>query len=272
MHRKLKDAIHKTKNPVTKTMIKEGLDNLGLHKDSFVEVHASLSSFGFVVNKAYDVVDALTETITEGVIIMPAHTPEMTNPRDWEHPPVPKSWYDIIEANRKPFDPHLFLPERVGEIARVFMLYPGVERTLHPETSLSVYNQTGDPSWLAHGFDDRKMITPLYKLQKEHGKILFVGTDFDSCTSIHLTEFMSDHATLDIYPYKIKKDGKIIEKDVITKYYDDDDKNFKAIAELYTCTYKHTPYYRQTTVGLATLTLIDAHTLFNIAKEYHRTH
>ncbi len=272
MHKKIKDTINKTKKPVTKTMIQNGLRNLGLHKHSYVEVHASLSSFGFVVNKAYDVIDALTETITEGVIIMPAHTPEMTNPRDWEHPPVPKSWYDTIEDNRKPFDPDLFLPERVGEIARVFMLYPGVNRTLHPETSLSVYNKTDDPSWLEHGFDDRKMVNPLYKLQEEHGKILFIGTDFDTCTSIHLTEFMSGHATLNTYPYKIKKDGKTIEKDVITKYYDDDDKNFEAIAGLYTSTYKNTPDYRQTNIGLATLTLIDAHKLFNIAKEYHLNH
>ena len=272
MHKKLKDIIHKTNHPVTKSMIKNALKDLGLHKHSRVEVHASLSSFGFVVNKAYDVIDALTETITDGVIIMPAHTPEMTNPRDWEHPPVPGNWYDIIEAHRKPFDPRLFLPERVGEIARVFLLYPSVRRTLHPETSLSVYNKTDDSSWFEHAFDDRKMINPLHKLQKEHGKILFIGTNFDSCTSIHLTEFMAHHATLDTYPYKIKKDGKIIEKNVITKYYDDDDKNFKTIAASYISTYEHTPDYRQTTVGSATLTLIDAHKLFIIAKNYHLNH
>ena len=187
-------------------------------------------------------------------------------------PPVPESWYPVIEENRKPFAPELFVPERVGEIARVFMLHPDVRRTLHPEASLCVFNKTSDPTWLDHGFDDRDLIHPLHKLQNEHGKILFMGTDFDTCTSIHLTEFMSEHATLDTYAYDINIDGVITTKNVVTKYFDDADTNFTAIKQRYLEQYHDSDFYRTAKVGNAVLTLIDAHALFDIAKNYHQTH
>jgi len=269
MYKKLSDIINMTDKPVIKQDIIDGLRKLGLKAHSKIEVHASLSAFGFVVNKGYDIVDALLEVITNGVIIMPAHTSEMTNPRDWEHPPVPKDWFDIIETHRKPFDPEVFLPERIGEVARIFMQYPGVKRTVHPEVSLSVYNQTDDPHWLDHSFDDRDLIHPLYKLTQEDGKILMMGTDFSTCTSIHLTEFMSSASTLEHYDYRVKVNGEVVKKTITTKYFDDDDLNFKEISKQYVKTYHNTPFYRQVKVGLAALTLIDAKKLFEIAKAFH---
>jgi aminoglycoside 3-N-acetyltransferase len=269
MHKKLSELIKKTDKPVTKKDILDGLKALGLHSTSKVEVHASLTSFGFVVNKVYDVIDALMEVIDKGVILMPAHTSEMTNPRDWENPPVPKDWHEIIENNRKPFDLDVFVPERIGEIPKVFFNYPGVQRTIHPEVSLSVYNQTDDPHWLDHSLDDRDLIHPLYKLTQEEGKILMMGTDFMTCTSIHLSEFMCEGATLETQDYQIVFDGEIIKKTVTTKYFDDDDKNFIEISKRYIEKYQNTSDYKQVQVGLATLTLIDAKKLFDIAKAYH---
>ncbi len=266
---KIESIVKNTKTPVTKTDIVNALSELGLNKHSKIEVHASLSAFGFVVNKAYDIVDALMEVVSEGVIIMPAHTPEMTNPRDWSNPPVPEAWFEIIEKNRKPFDPRVFQPERIGEIAKVFMNYPLVERTLHPEVSLAVYNMTNDLSWLDHSFDVRDLIHPFYKLKIEGGQILMMGTDFFTCTSIHLSEFMCEFASLSSYDYKIKVNDEIIKKTIITKYFDDDDLNFKYISEKYISLYKDTEYYKQVQCGLATLTLIDASKLYDIAQEFH---
>ncbi|MFP4479174.1 MAG: AAC(3) family N-acetyltransferase [Candidatus Izemoplasmatales bacterium] len=269
MPTKLEKTIQESKRPLTKEDLIKALKSLGLHAQSKVEVHASLSAFGFIVNKQYDIIDALIEIITKGVIIMPAHTGEMTNPRDWEKPPVPKDWIPVIEENRKPFDPQTFLPERIGIIGKTFLLYPGVQRTLHPEVSLSVYNKTNDPHWLDHGFDDRDLIHPLYKLVEENGHILMMGTDFYTCSSIHLSEFLSDYATIDHYDYQIKIGEKIIKKTITTKYFDDDDLNFKVISETYIKKYKDTDAYKQVKVGNATLTLIEAKKLFEIAKDFH---
>lgn len=269
MASKQAEIIGKTKKPLTKNDIVEGLKKLGIKADSKLEVHASLSAFGFVVNKAYDLVDALMDVVKKGVIIVPAHTSEMTNPRDWENPPVPESWFEIIEENRKAFDPEVFIPERVGVFAQTFEHYPNVLRTYHPEVSLSVYNQTDDPHWLDHGFDDRDCIHPLYKLQAEGGKILMMGTDFKTVSSIHLTEYLSDYASLSHYDYKIKMGNEFIKKTITTKYFDDDDLNFDIIAKRYIDTYKGTDDYKQVELGLATLTLIDAKKLFDIAKDFH---
>lgn len=269
MHKKLISLIEQTETPITKTDIIDAFKRLGIHSKSALEVHASLSSLGYVVNKAYDVIDALLEVVTEGVIIMPAHTPELTNPRDWSNPPVPLNYIDVIEKHRKPFNPKVFIPERIGEIAKTFMAYPGVQRTLHPEVSLFVYNQTNDPSWLDHSFDMRDLIHPLHKLQESKGKILFIGTDFSTCTSIHLTEYLCQFSTLSSYDYEIEVEGEIIKKTITTKYFDDDDLNFKAISETYIKKYQNTDDFLQTTCGLATLSLIDAKKLFDIAKAYH---
>lgn len=269
MYKKLENLIHHTKTPITKDDIIKGLKTLGIDKGSKLEVHASLSAFGYVVNKAYDIIDALMELVSEGVIIMPAHTSEMTNPRDWENPPVPKAWFEIIEKYRRPFDADVVIPDRLGQVATAFFNYPNVKRTNHPEVSLSVYNQTNDPHWLDHSFDDRDLIHPLYKLTQEGGKILMMGTDFMTCTSIHLSEFMCDHATISHYDYMIKIGGKTIKKTITTKYFDDDDLNFKEISKRYINTYKDTDDYKQVKVGLATLTLIDAKKLFDIAKDFH---
>lgn len=269
MIKKQEELINKTKTPVTKAMIVKGLKSLGLNAYSKVEVHTSLTAFGYIINKAYDVIDALMEVVHEGVIIMPAHTSEMTNPRDWKHPAVPKDWIEMIETFRKPFDPEVMIPDRIGETPKIFFRYPGVKRTYHPEVSLAVYNQTGDETWLEHSFDDRDLIHPLYKLTKEDGKILMLGTDFNSCTSIHLSEFMCEASTIDHYDYQIKYGDKIIKKTVTTKYFDDDDLNFKIISENYIKQYQNTEYYKQVKVGLATFTLIDAKKLFDIAKAFH---
>jgi len=272
MIKKLEKLIKATEKPITKDMIKEALKELGIHGKSKLEVHASLSSFGFVVNKAYDIIDALIETVNQGVIIMPAHTGEMTDPRDWEKPPVPKSWHPTIIKHRKPFDPLVFVPERIGEIPKAFLMYPGVERTLHPEVSLSIFNRTNDPSWLDHSFDDRDLIHPLYKLKEEGGKILMMGTDFFTCSSIHLSEFMSEYSTLEHHHYQIKIGDRVESKIITTKYFDDDDLNFKHISKTYIDTYSNTEYYKQVQVGLATLTLIDASKLYDIAETFHKNY
>lgn len=270
--KKLHGIVKKTIKPVTKNDILMALKTLGIHSKSKLEVHVSLSAFGFVVNKEYDIIDALIETVTEGVVIMPAHTSEMTNPRDWGDPSVPDNWFSIIERNRKPFDPLCFQPERVGQVAKAFAFYPGVKRTLHPEVSLSIYNRTHDEDWYNHSFDDRELIHPLYKLKNESGKILMMGTDFSTCSSIHLTEFMSEYSSLEYYDYKIKINDEIIKKTIITKYFDDDDLNFKIISKLYIDKYQGTEDLKEVTVGLATLRLIDAGKLYEIAEKFHKNY
>lgn len=267
------DVIKNTKHPVTKTIIKKKLLELGIHSLSKIEIHTKLSAFGYIVNKEYDFIDALIEIITDGVIITPAHTSEWSDPQGWKNPPVPSSWVSIINTNRKPFDKSVILPERIGRLPMAFLNYEGVKRTNHPTVSLAVFNKTQDPTWLTHDLDDRKIINPLKKLADEDGDIVFLGTDFKTCTSIHLTEIYSEASYVD--PFETTRLNEAGEVETVTvnviEYADDAEDNFKAIETLYKDKYIGTSYYKEITIGNATCTRISAKKLYNLAENYHKS-
>jgi aminoglycoside 3-N-acetyltransferase len=265
-------VIQKTKKPISKKEIIKGLKTLGLHKNSKVEVHTSLSSFGYIINKEYDIIDSLLEVIQNGVILMPAHTSEYTDPTFWENPAVPENWVSLIKENRRAFDKDIFIPERIGSTPIAFLRYPGVERTNHPFISLGVYNQTDDPSWIEHSLNEDDDINPLLKLSKEGGKILFLGTDFQTCTSIHVTERFCNTMVKREDTVRLIEDGKIVEKMVRFYDFDDDIDRFDEIAKRYIKEYENTPYYKQVKIGLATCTLIDAEALYDISYDFHINH
>lgn len=270
MYEKLIDLIDKTESPITKADFINAYEELGIKSDSLLEVHSSVSNLGYIINKEYDICDSLIETIKDGVVIMMAHNGEFSDPSEWVNPPVPKEWHKLINDNRRIFDKDLFIPERVGKVAQLFCRYKGVTKTNHPITAMSVFNKTGDKTWLNHDLDERKMINPLYKLMENDGKILFIGTDFYSCTSIHLTEYLSPYSKIKEFPYKRLDDaGNVEEVSVITKYVDDDFDNFKLISERYIEKYKGTEFMKEKKLGLGKLTLIDSKKLFEIAKDIH---
>lgn len=133
-------------------------------------------------------------------------------------------------------------------------------------------NLTKDPTWLNHSLDDRDMISPLVKLKDNNGIILFLGTDFHTCTSVHLTEHYSKYAKLNRFDCEIKNSlGKI--QVVETCTFELDDKivdNFAKISDLYLKKYTNTKYYKRVQIGLATATLIDAKKLYDIAYDFHK--
>ncbi len=273
MYRKQEEVIKYTVSPLSKEDFLRAFERLGLKKDMCVEVHTSLSAFGYIINKSYDVLDALVETITDGVIIIPAHTSEQGNPEYWVNPPVPKEWVPIINEKRKPFDRQIIVPERVGWTPIAFMNYPGVERTNHPIVSLSVLNNTNDASWLDHSLNDEEFINPLFKLTKSEGKILFLGTDFTTCTSIHLSEQFSPYSKRVTNTYRrVNDQGKVESAEEVTYEFDDDVvDNFQEISKLYIDKYEGTEHYKQVRLGNGIITLIDALRLYEIAEHFHKT-
>jgi len=271
MYNKLIEIIKKTKQPLTKSDFIKAFKEIGLNQDSKIEVHASVSNFGYIVNKEYDICDALIETVNKGVIILMAQNREFTNPRTWVNPPVPSEWFEIIDKNRRVYDKDLFIPERIGKVAQLFCKYKDVVKTNHPTLAMSVYNKTADKSWYNHDLDDRKEKNPLKKLAEEDGNILFLGTDFKSCTSIHLTEHLSPYSKLQIFKYKrLNEFGEIEVVEEITKFIDEEDyDNFEEVEKAYRNKYENTDFYKQLNLGLGTITLISAAKLYEIAKDIH---
>ncbi len=274
MYEKLIKLINETKAPLTKMDFIEAFEKIGIKSDSLLEVHASISAFGYIINKEYDICDALIETVTKGVIIMMAHTSEQSDPAYWSNPAVPKDWIDLINKNRRVFDKDIFIPERIGKVPQLFCRYKNVVRTNHPLTSMSVLNNTNDPTWYDHDVDDKLMISPLKKLADRNGKILFLGTDFYTCTSVHLTEQFSPYSIEKTNYYKRLNDqGEAEEVQVFENYIEDDEiDNFKEISKIYLEKYQNTEYYKQVELGLGTITLIDAKKLYKVADQFHRTY
>ena len=72
---------------------------------------------------------------SDGTLVMPAHSPDLTEPSGWESPPVPESWWPVIRENMPAYDPELTPTRSMGIIAETFRKQRGVLRSAHPQVS-----------------------------------------------------------------------------------------------------------------------------------------
>lgn len=187
---KINDIIAETKLPNTVATITNDLQALGVKKGMTVIVHSSLSSIGWVSGGAVAVVEALMNVITaEGTIIMPTQTSDLSDPKDWSRPPVPKHWWPIIREHVPAFDPNVTPTRGMGEIVECFRTYPHVKRSHHPLNSFAAWGKHAEIITKGHSlsmsFGDN---SPLKKIYDLDGFVLLIGVGHDSNTSIHLSE------------------------------------------------------------------------------------
>jgi aminoglycoside 3-N-acetyltransferase len=68
-------------------------------------VHSSLSRLGYVVGGAHTLVLALLAAIgSEGTLVMPTHSGDLTDPAGWMHPPVPEAWWAALRDQMPAYD------------------------------------------------------------------------------------------------------------------------------------------------------------------------
>jgi aminoglycoside 3-N-acetyltransferase len=80
------------KHPHTVDSLAAEFRRLGLKEGMTVIVHSSLSSLGFVCGGPVAVVQALMKVVTEeGTLVMPAFSPDYSDPSRWDNPPVPET-------------------------------------------------------------------------------------------------------------------------------------------------------------------------------------
>jgi len=198
------------------------LKQLKVLKGHNVFVHSSLSSLGYVVNGAIDVIDALIERICikKGTILMPAHSGHLSEPTDWQNPAIPKKFIEVIKKNMKPFDARLTSVRGRGIIPEVFLKYPHIKRSQHPLKSVSALGRLASYLTREHAFHEPEGTTsPIGKLYECNGYILLLGVGLGHCTEIHLAEYIAD------VPYLYESKMKVLrllggEKcfDVIKRY------------------------------------------------------
>lgn len=186
--------IERTRHPNTVSSIYNDLKKLGICEGDTVLVHSSLSSIGWVCGGAQSVIMALLKSIgNEGTLVMPAQSPSISDPEEWENPPVPHDWlYDVYE-NMPAFDPMITPTEGMGKIPELFRTIPNTVRSNHPQVSFTANGKFAkiitENHELTPGFG---MNSPLGRLYELNAKILLLGVGYNSCTSFHLSEAINE--------------------------------------------------------------------------------
>lgn len=193
-------------NMTTKDDLIEVFGKLGLKKGMAVMVHSSMKSLSFVVNGALDVIDALLEIIgEEGTLLMPANTGQLTDPAGWKNPPIPSDYVKTVRRCMNPFDPKTTPIRNRGVIPQVFLTYPGISRSRHPNNSViakgrqAAYFAQKHPLHASMGME-----SPIGRLYEQGGYVVLIGVTLDRSTAIHLAEFIAD------LPYLKKSSLKVL--------------------------------------------------------------
>ena len=187
-------VVDKTETLATVESLQADFKALGVKKGMVLLVHSSLSAIGWVCGGPVAVIIALQEVLGDtGTLVMPAHSTDLSDPSQWENPPVPESWWQTIRETMPAYDPDLTPTRSMGKIAETFRKQSGVLRSAHPQSSFcargpqasSIINNHA----LAYGFGENSPLARIYDL---HGSVLLLGVDHSSNTSIHLAEYRAD--------------------------------------------------------------------------------
>jgi len=187
-------VINSTKQPNTITSLKSDFMALGVKPGDIIIMHSSLSKIGWTVGGSVAVIKAITEILTpEGTLVMPTFTGDNSEPSDWEHPPVPKTWWDTIRNEMPAFDPKITPTRGMGIIVETFRNWPGVSRTNHPISSFAAWGKRANYILDNHDLEaDLGEETPLSRLYELNGFILLLGVTHENNTSLHLAEYRSE--------------------------------------------------------------------------------
>ena len=186
-----RDAVQNTEVPATIDSLQVDFSALGVRSGMVLLVHSSLSAMGWVCGGAVAVIIALQEILgTTGTLVMPTHSTDLTEPSQWENPPVPESWWSVIRATMPAYHPDLTPTRSMGVIAETFRKQKGVLRSAHPHHSFCAYGYQAshiiDNHSLGFGLGEDSPLARIYDLG---GFVLLLGVGHDSNTSIHLAEY-----------------------------------------------------------------------------------
>lgn len=155
----------------TQQSLLDQLHQLGIDRRGTLLVHSSMKSMGEVEGGADTVLDAFTDYMKDGLLVLPTHT-----------------WSTINASN--PMFHVESSPCCVGILPELFRKRPGVVRSWHPTHSVAAIGQDA----VAFTKDDHLYDTPCArgsawgKLLDRKATILLVGVDLKRNTFIHGVE------------------------------------------------------------------------------------
>lgn len=155
----------------TKKHLLEQLKTLKIDHTGTLLVHSSLKSIGDVEGGAHTVLDALSDYMKNGLLVLPTHT-----------------WADINADN-----PRFYVedsPSCIGILPELFRKREGVVRSLHPTHSVGALGK-GSADFIEgdEGFDTPCARGSSYgKLLDQKATIMLIGVDLRRNTFIHGVE------------------------------------------------------------------------------------
>ncbi|HNT76509.1 MAG TPA: AAC(3) family N-acetyltransferase [Anaerolineae bacterium] len=156
---------------ITQKDIAAGLRDLGLRRSDAVEVHSSLSSFGWVEGGATTVIEALMQVVSEeGALVMSAYPVSPPIPLTEEEEARGITWKVRI------LDPHSDERTGLGIVADTFRKRP------------DVVCGTEFHRGCAWGHDAHLHCQNYKHLLEIDGWVLLLGVDIGRCSSMHLAE------------------------------------------------------------------------------------
>jgi aminoglycoside 3-N-acetyltransferase len=185
------EAIQRTKRLNTIESLQSDFEALGVQKGMVLIVHASLSAMGWVCGGPVAVIQALMATLTgTGTLVMPAHSGDYSDPRDWENPPVPPDWFEPIRNTMPAYQPEITPTRGMGAIAETFRKFPNVVRSFHPAVSFTAWGKDAEAITENHSIDySLGEDSPLARIYDLDGWVLLLGVAYHSNTSFHLAEY-----------------------------------------------------------------------------------
>lgn len=173
--------------------VKRVLKNIGIQNGDVLEVHASMKSIGFLLGGANTLLDAILETIGfEGTLVMSAHSTDNSEPAYFQNPPVDISLYQTIRENIPGFKGKFDDLNGMGQLAIALQKRPSVYFSNHPQVSMMAHGKHAKWITQSHPLNDMfGLKSPLAKMVELKTKVLLIGVEYDSCTGMHLGEYLS---------------------------------------------------------------------------------
>jgi len=186
------DLIERTEGrPATIDSLQGDLARLGVEPGMTLLCHSSLSSLGWVCGGATAVILALESALSgDGTLVMPTHSTQLSDPAQWQAPPVPETWWPVIRENMPAFRLDLTPTRGMGVIPEAFRKQRDVLRSDHPHHSFAARGANAEVvvenHSLHNGLGEGSPLARVYDLD---GWILLLGVDHASNTSLHLAEY-----------------------------------------------------------------------------------